>query len=143
DPAREVYRRYADKHEGQGQVAYSYREQQNWPLAIETYQQLIGADAERKVRWKSELAQTFRSAHKWPEAIAMYEELVRDDVAKAGGWRWEVANTHREAGQFKEAIGHYRQCENFPENYKQMAWCHRQLKQPNEAIVLYNQVASD
>ena len=53
-----------------------------------------------------------------------------------------MAATHQQAGQLKEAIGHYRQCDNFPENYKAMAWCHRQLKQQNEAIILYNQVAT-
>jgi tetratricopeptide (TPR) repeat protein len=143
EKARESYRRYADKNEGLGQVAYSYREQQNWALAVQTYQQLLGQDAEHKVRWKSELAAAHRGAHKWPEAIAVYEELVKDDIATPGRWRWEVASTHRDAGQLKEAIGHFRQCENFPENYKQMAWCHRQLKQPAEAITLYNQISSD
>jgi tetratricopeptide (TPR) repeat protein len=143
DKARETFQRYADKGEGLHQVGYSYREQQNWPLAVQTYIQLIGQDPERKVRWKPELAATHRGAHKWPEAIAVYEELVRDDLANAGRWRWEVACTHRDAGQYKEAIGNFRQCENFPENYKQMAWCHRQMKQPAEAITLYNQVTSD
>lgn len=143
DKARETFQRYADKGEGLHQVGYSYREQQNWPLAIQTYTQLIGQDPERRVRWKPELAATYRGAHKWPEAIAVYEELVKDDIANANRWRWEVACTHRDSGQYKEAIGQFRQCENFPENYKQMAWCHRQLKQPNEAIVLYNQVSSD
>ena len=143
DKARETFLRYADKGEGLHQVGYSYREQQNWPLAVQTYTQLISQDPERKVKWKPELAMTHRGAHKWPEAIAVYEELVRDDLANANRWRWEVACTHRDAGQYKEAIGHFRQCENFPENYKQMAWCHRQMKQPNEAIILYNQVSSD
>ena len=55
----------------------------------------------------------------------MYEELVKDDIANAGRWRWEVACTHCDAGQLKDAIGHFRQCENFPENEKQMVWCHR------------------
>ena len=27
-----------------------------------------------------------------------------------------------------------------PENNKNMAWCHRKLKQPKEAILLYNQI---
>ena len=143
DPARDTYRRYADRNEGQGQVAASYREQQNWTAAVDTYRQLAGTDAERKVRWKQELALTFRYAQKWPDAIAVYEELVRDDLANAARYRWEVACTHRDAGQHREAIGNFRQCENFPENYKQMAWCHRQLKQPAEAIILYNQVTSD
>ncbi len=143
DKARETFLRYADKGEGLHQVGYSYREQQNWPLAVQTYTQLIGQDPERKVRWKPELAATHRGAHKWPEAIAVYEELVKDDLANAGRWRWEVACTHRDAGQYKEAIGHFRQCDNFPQNYIQMAACHRQLKQPSEAIILYGQVSSD
>lgn len=143
DKARETYGRYADQHVGLGLVGYSYREQQNWPLATQTYQQLLGQDAEHKVRWKPELAATYRGAHQWPEAIAVYEELVVEDTATPGRWRWEVACTHRDAGQLKEAIGHFRQCENFPENYKQMASCHRRLKQPNEAITLYGQVSTD
>ena len=143
DKARETFLRYADKGEGLHQVGYSYREQQNWPLAVQTYTQLIGQDPERKVRWKPELAATHRGASKWPEAIAVYEELVKDDLANAGRWRWEVACTHRDAGQYKEAIGHFRQCDNFPQNYMQMAACHRQLKQPNEAVILYGQVSSD
>jgi tetratricopeptide (TPR) repeat protein len=141
--ARETYRRYQDKHEGLGLVAFSFREQQNWKSAVQNYTQLIAQDAERKVRWKSELAQTHRAAKQWQEAIATYEELTTDDIAQAGRWRWEIGNTYREAGQYKEAIGVYRQCENFPENYKQMAACHRQLKQPAEAIILYNQIGGD
>jgi tetratricopeptide (TPR) repeat protein len=110
---------------------------------VETYVQLIGQDQEKKNVWKPELAVTYRAQGKWPEAIAIYEELYREDLTNATRWRWEVANTHRDAGQLKEAIGNYRQCDNFPEHYKQMAWCHRQLKQPAEAITLYNQVSSD
>ncbi|MCE9525976.1 MAG: tetratricopeptide repeat protein [Planctomycetales bacterium] len=142
DQARDVYKRYADKNEGLGQIAYSYREQQNWAGAVQAYNQLIGQDAEHAVRWKPELAATQRAAHKWPEAIAVYEDLYSSDAKNSGKWRWEVAATHQQAGQLKEAIGHYRQCDNFPENYKAMAWCHRQLKQQNEAIILYNQVAT-
>ena len=142
DQARAVYQRYADKNEGLGQVAYSYREQQNWAAAVQAYNQLIGQDAEHAVRWKPELAATHRAAGKWPEAIAVYEDLYSSDAKNSGRWRWEVAATHQQAGQLKEAIGHYRQCDNFPENYKAMAWCHRQLKQQNEAIILYNQVAT-
>ena len=37
---------------------------------------------------------------------------------------------------------HFRQCTDFPENYKQMATCHRQIKQYNEALLLYNQIDS-
>ncbi len=143
DPARATYRRYENKDEGLGQVAYSYREQQNWAAAIETYHSLIAQDREHAIRWNPELAATFRAAGKWADAIMVYEQLVQQDSAQASRWRWEVGCTYRDAGQFKDAIGHFRQCENFPENYKQMAWCHRQLKQAKEAILLYNQVTSD
>jgi TolA-binding protein len=51
-----------------------------------------------------------------------------------------LATTQRDAGKYKEAIGQFRQCDNFPENFKQMAACHRQLKEFNEAILLYNQI---
>jgi tetratricopeptide (TPR) repeat protein len=143
DQARTVYRRFDNKAEGLNQIAYSYREQQNWVSAIEAYNQLLAQDPQNSPRWKPELASTYRSAGQWAEAIAVYEQLVQEDAAQSGRWRFEVGCTHRDAGQFKEAIGHFRQCDNFPENYKQMAWCHRRLQQPKEAIALYNQVASD
>ncbi len=142
EKARETYRRYTNANEGLGQVAYSYREQQNWEAAVTAYQQLIGQDAEGKSKWKAELAMTYRAQHKWPEAIALYEELYKEDSANANSWRWQVACTHRDAGQYKEAIGNFRQCTNFPENYQQMAGCHRQLKEYAPAITLYNQIAA-
>ena len=141
DKARETYRRYADAAAGLGQVAYSFREQQNCDEAIETYQQVAAQDNERRVQWKSELALTYRYAKKWPEAVAVYEELVKDDIANPNRWRWEVAMTFRDSGNYPQAIGNFRQCTNFPENYQQMAWCHRQVKQHNEAIILYQQIA--
>jgi tetratricopeptide (TPR) repeat protein len=143
DKARETYRRYADKFEGLGLVAASYRDEKRYDEAVQTYQQLAGQDQDRRIRWKGELAYTYRLAKKIPEAVAVYEELYKEDVAKANSWRWEVALTYRDVNQFAQAIGHFRQCTNFPENYKQMAYCHRQLKQTSEALALYNQVATD
>jgi tetratricopeptide (TPR) repeat protein len=141
DEARATYRRFADKFAGQGEVAASFREQQKYTEAVAEYQQVAAQDQERRVRWKERLGLTYRYWHKWPEAIAVYEELYKDDAGQANRWRWEVASTHRDSGELAQAIGHFRQCTNFPENYKQMTWCHRQLKQPAEAIVLYNQIA--
>lgn len=143
DTARTTYKRFASQVDGLMNVAYSYREQQNPEQAITTYQQALGVDPMQGVKVKPELAITYRQLGKWMEAVATYEQLVRDDVANANRWRWEVGCTFRDAGQHAQAIGHFRQCDNFPENYKQMAWCHRQLKQPAEAITLYSQVASD
>lgn len=144
EDARATYRRYMNAAEGLGLVAYSYREQSQWDSAVQTYNQLIGQDAENAAKWKGELAATYRAAKKWKEAAGTYEDLIASDSKNHGRWRWELASMHREAGQYKEAIGHFRQCDNFPENFKQMAWCHRQLKEQGEAILLYRQiVASD
>lgn len=144
EEARATFRRYASKGEGLNQIAYSYREQSNWPLAIEAYQQAIAiAEMERRGAYQAELAVTFRAAKKVPEAVAVYEDLYKADAMNSNRWRYAIGETYREAGQLKEAIGHFRQCDNFPEQYKMMAWCHRHLKQYNEAIVLYTQVASD
>ncbi len=144
EEARATFRRYANKGEGLNQVAYSYREQQNWPLAIEAYLQAIAvAEMDRRAAFQAELAVTYRAAKKVPEAVAVYEDLYKSDAAASNRWRYAIGETYREAGLLKEAIGHYRQCDNFPEQYKMMAWCHRHLKQYNEAIVLYTQVSSD
>jgi tetratricopeptide (TPR) repeat protein len=144
DDARAIYRRYASRTEGLNQIAYSHREQANYPLAIEAYQQCLAqVEPENAARIKAELAVAYRQAKKVAEAVAVYEELYTSEKQNPNKWRWEIAQTFRDANQLKEAIGHFRQCDNFPENYKQMAWCHRQLKQHNEAITLYNQVASD
>ena len=140
DEARSVYRRFGDRFEGLGWAAASYREQGQYDAAADAYRQLAAQDPERAVRWKSELAMTFRYARKFMEAVAVYEDLIAVDGTKQNQWRWELASTHRDAGQHREAIAHFRQCDNFPENFKQMAQCHRQLKEHNEAILLYNQI---
>ena len=142
EEARATYRRYLNAADGLGQVAYSYREESKPDEAIPVYRQLVGQDPERKVQWKNEIATTYRGARKFKEAIDVYHELEADDLANIGKWRWEIACTYRDAGQLAEAIGYFRQCDNLPENLKQMAACHRQLKQYKEAVGLYNQVVA-
>jgi len=142
EDARTTYRRFENKFEGLGQVAYSHREQSNADAAVEVYKQLVAQDATGAARWKSEMAATYRAAKKYMEAIGTYEDLIATDSANQGKWRWELASTYRDAGRYKEAIGHFRQCDNFPENFKQMAACHRQLKEHNEAVLLYNQIVT-
>jgi len=140
DEARAVYRRYEDKAAGLAQVAMTYRAEGDVDAAVKSYQQAIAADPERSVTFKAQIAATYRSVKKYAEAIASYEELLAEDLEHAESWRWQVASAHQDWGKYKEAIAHYRQCTNFPENYKQMAWCNRQLKNFQEAIVLYTQV---
>ncbi len=141
DEARTVYRRFKNPIEGLNQVAYSYRQQSKPQSAVPIYRDLAGRDSENQIRWKSEEARCQRDARKFAEAIAVYRELMKLDVPHLTDWLWQVAVTHQEAGQHKEAIGVYRQCdERFPENYKNMAWCHRKLKQQKEAVILYSQI---
>ena len=141
DEARTIYRRFENKITGLSQVASSYRQQRQIDPALAIYRQLAGQDAEHLVQWKGQEAATYREVAKYPEAIAVYTELLKLDVAHAPAWLWAIGTARQDAGQFQEAIGAYRQCdERFPENYKRMATCHRNLKQPKEALVLYNQV---
>ena len=140
EDARTTYRKYADVAAGLGAVAYSYREQANYDLAIQTYNQLLNQDPSNALKWKAEMALTYRHGRKFKQAADTYNELITLDSPKANQWRWEMANTFREGGQFKEAIANYRQCDNFPENFKQMANCHRHLKEYKEAVMLYGQI---
>ncbi|MFN0196647.1 MAG: tetratricopeptide repeat protein, partial [Planctomycetaceae bacterium] len=63
--ARQLYASYENKLEGQAQIAYSFREQQKFPEAVATFQQLAAADVERQFRWLSEAAMTHRYASEW------------------------------------------------------------------------------
>ncbi len=141
DDARGIYRKFDNQIEGLSQIAISYREEKDLNSAISTYGKLTSVDTENPVRWKAESATTYRQFNKHEEAIAVYQELLKEDVANSGKWLWEIATTYRDAGKWKEAIGYYRQTDAFPQNYQQMAACHRQLKQYNEAVVLYKQIA--
>ncbi len=141
DEARAIYRRFKDPIVGLGNVAYSHRQQKKPLSAVPIYRELASKDSEKQIRWKSEEASCQREARKFAEAIAVYQELMKLDVANLTDWLWQVGVTHQEAGQHKQAIGVYRQCDDrFPENYKNMAWCHRKLKQQKEAVILYSQI---
>ena len=141
EDARRTYRRFADAVEGLSRVARSYRDEGNHESAVATYRELVGRDKESRVRWTAEIAGTYCDARKYKEAIAVYQELLKLDPENSESWRWHVATAYRDAGQHKEAIAWYRQCTNFPANYKEMAACQRRLKQYNEALALYAQIA--
>jgi len=141
EQARQLYATLENKIESQAQIASSFREQLKYPEAVAVFRQLAGADAERPFHWLSEAALTHRYAREWMQAIAIYQELMARDVDHADNWLWNIGITQRDGGMLKEAIGTFRQCNNFPNNYNEMAGCHRALKEYNEAIVLYNQVA--
>ena len=142
DEARVEFAKYQNQFEGNHQIAYSFRQERKFDQAVATYQKNVGGDATNAARWQGEIAQTYREAGKWNEAIAVYLDLTKSDAAKSEHWLWLMGITHRDAGQNKEAIGVFRQCNNFPQNYQEMAACHRRLKQTNEAVILYGQIMS-
>lgn len=139
--ARQAYGRFEEQVEGLQLIATSYRQEKDLAQAIQTYNKLITTDGENQTKWQAESAGAYREFKKYTEAIALYQQLVQADVANADRWLWETAMTHKEAGSWKDAIGFFRQSERFPESYWEMASCHRRLKQTNEAITLYNQIA--
>ena len=141
DDARRTYRRFRDKTEGLSQIATSYREQGECDQAVATYRELVGRDADNRVRWSAEIASTYYYARKYDQAATAYREVLDLDPENAEKWRWRVACAYRDGGRHKEAIGWFRQCTSFPANYMEMAHCQRRLKQSKEAIALYMQVA--
>lgn len=140
DPARAQYAKFENKIEAQNQIAYSYRQQQNYDAAIEAYQRNVAADPENQSRWSSEVGNAYREARKYDQAIAVYNELMKSDSANTERWLWLIAASYRDSGRHKEAIGFYRQCNNFPSNYSEMAACHRAMKEYGEAVTLYSQI---
>jgi tetratricopeptide (TPR) repeat protein len=140
EDARITYGKFADKFEGQNQIAYSFRQQQKTDLAADAYRRLALQDSERAIRWTTELANTYREVNRFKEAIEVFTELLSLDSANAAAWQYRIGDAHQHAGQYKEAIASYRECTNFPENYIRMAQCHRAMKQWSEAIIMYNQV---
>ena len=140
DQARSIYRQFKDKVLGLSKIAQSYRAEANLNEAIKVYKQLAGADAENAATWQGEEAAAYVEVKQYPQAIQIYRSLVASDALNSQKWLWALATTQRDANLLKEAIGTYRQCENFPENYRQMAGCHRALKEYKEALVLYGQI---
>lgn len=142
EEARKLFAQFQNRPEGLGQIAYSYRQQQKCDEAVAHYRQAAGLDAQNVAKWNEQIGQAFREARRWKEAIDVYSENLKIDAANTEKWLWLIAHSHKDGGQYKEAIGVFRQCTNFPENTKEMALCHRALKEWNESILLYNQVTS-
>lgn len=141
DEARLQYARFQDTVEGQNLTAISYRDERQYEPAVAAFRRLAALDPENHIKWNAEVANTYHyHAGKYDAAIAVYEELLKADSEHAERWRWQMATAYRDAGKYKQAIGHYRLCTDFPSNYREMAKCHRQLKNYGEAIVLYGQI---
>jgi tetratricopeptide (TPR) repeat protein len=142
DQARATYLKFKDAAEGQRQIAVSWIEENKFDPAIEIFRKLALEHEGEAPKWLGQVAATYRRAGKPDQAIAVYRELLNRDVKNADAYNWEVAQTLFEAQRWKEALGVYRGTERFPQNYQQMAMCHRQLKQWDEAIALYVQIVA-
>ena len=142
DDARKLYGQFANRPEGLSQIAWSFVQQQKYDDAVAHYRQAAALDSQNQPKWNEAIAVAFRHGSRWKEAIDAFTENLKIDTANTEKWLWWIAITQRDGGMYKEAIGTFRQCTNFPENTKQMAWCHRVLKEWNESIILYNQVTS-
>ncbi len=142
DEARKLYGQFTNRPEGLSQIAWSFVQQQKYDDAVAHYRQAAALDSQNQPKWNEAIAVAFRHGGRWKEAVDAFTENLKIDAANTEKWLWWIAITQRDGGMYKEAIGTFRQCTNFPENTKQMAWCHRHLKEWNESIILYNQVTS-
>src|SRR5205085_8492906 len=109
-------------------------------LAIEIYRKLSVQDEKNRPAWLGEIAWTYRHrAAKVDLAVATYRELISTDVKNTASYQWQIADTLQQFGRWQEAITVYRGTDNFPESYKRMATCNRNLKKYDEAVTLYRQ----
>lgn len=118
-----------------GGLASWLRSTQRRPEARRVYARFTN-----QIEGTAQLAWMDREEQQWDQALQLYQGLLSQDVDHVDRWQWEIANTNRDAGRYQDAIAAYRQCENFPDNVQQMAWCYRQLGEFQEALVLYNQI---
>ncbi len=92
------------------------------------------------IRGQAQIAHMWREERKWDQAIAIYETLETQDKDRSGQWRWQIAECHDAAGRLREAIGSYQLAERYPASLDRMAWCHRRLKEFQQALNLYGQI---
>lgn len=140
DQARATYAKFKDAAEGQGQIAHSFEEEQQYDKAVELYRKLAIGDAKTAPRWLGAAAMAYRRGGKPDQAIAVYRELLTADAKNAAEYHFQVAETLYHAHRWAECITAYRGTDRFPHNYQHMAAAHRQLKQYDEAIGLYRQI---
>lgn len=92
------------------------------------------------IEGQSQIAYSYREEQKYLLAAPIYQDLLTRDGMNAPKWQWELASAYRDGGKYKEAIAAFRQTDRFPEDTKQMAYCHRALGEFKEALALYSQV---
>jgi TolA-binding protein len=118
-----------------GQMASWHRAREKYDEARAIYNRF--AD---EIEGQRQIAYCFRLETKFDQAIAIYTELVTRDADRASSYQYAVGDCYRDSGRHVEAIGAYRVIDEFPEPQWRMAHCRQQLKQYEEARVLYGQI---
>ncbi len=104
EEARKTYGQFAKVHDGQGQIAYMFREERRYPEAVTLYRELIQADTKNANLWQGELAHALREGGQYKEAIGAYR--LWDNSPNN---LWHMAGCHRALKEHKEAVGLYQQ----------------------------------
>jgi len=137
--ARATYAKFKDAVAGKAAIAHSFEEEEQFDKAVAIYRELA-TDAMTAPKWLGAAAWAYRRGKKPDLAIAIYRDLLTSDAKNAESYHIAIADTLYGAHRWKDAITAYRGTNNFPTNYQHMAWANRQLKQYDEAIVLYRQI---
>ena len=140
EEARATYARYKDAFEGQGQIAYSYREEQKYDKAAEIYRNLTTADTRNANRWMGELGHALREGGQYKEAINAYR--LWDSFPNN---TWHMAGCHRALKEYPTALGLYRQIIVAepgwaPQSQLQIGYTHEQAGEKENAIKAFQMV---
>ena len=100
----------------------------------------IFARMQNQAEGQHQIAYSYREESQPAKAVPIYQQLVASDAKNSSRWLFELGTVYRDSGQNKEAIAAFSQCDNFPEDTKQIAECYRREKNFREALAMYQQV---
>ena len=139
EEARAVYARFKDQVRGEGQIAYTLREEQKWDLAVEHYRGLTQKDPQHASDYLWAAAECLESAGKYAEAIATFRQSD-----KFPGAYMRMANCNRGLKNWKEAISLYGQASSdngsAPEAVMQIGYTYEQAGDKESAIKSFQRV---
>lgn len=130
----EVARRYGTDDDLRSRMATWFKQRKKPEEARRLY-----SEFEDPVAGLKNIAAIDLEEGKINEAMAVFRKLIEIDGDHADDYLWSIAECWEKLSDWEKAIATYRQIDRFPANHFRMARCHRQLKEYDEAIVLYNQ----
>jgi len=130
----EVARRYGTDDDLRSKMADWHKSRDNHKEARRIY-----GEFENPVAGLKNIAAMDLEEGKTKEAMDVFRKLIELDGEHANDYLWSIASCYEKLSDWKKAIATYRQIDRFPANHFRMAYCHRCMKEHDEAIVLYNQ----